>query len=119
MTTEPSSSGSGPELHRHRQVAESFGEDPARYDRARPPYPGALVDRVVAASPGSDVLDVGCGTGIEARQFQAAGCHVTGVEPDARMADLARRSGIAVEVATFEAWDSAGRDFDAVIAGTA
>ncbi|MBO0776903.1 MAG: class I SAM-dependent methyltransferase [Actinobacteria bacterium] len=31
----------------------------------------------------------------------------------------ARRSGVQVEVATFEAWDPAGRDFDAVIAGTA
>jgi SAM-dependent methyltransferase len=35
------------------------------------------------------------------------------------MADFARRSGVEVEVATFEAWESAGRDFDAVIAGTA
>ncbi len=109
----------GLEPHQHRQVAESFGADAARYDRTRPPYPGALVDRIVAASPGPDVLDVGCGTGIEARQFQAAGCTVTGVEPDARMAEFARRSGVAVEVATFEAWDAAGRDFDAVIAGTA
>jgi hypothetical protein len=36
---------------------------------------------------------------IEARQFQAAGCKVLGVEPDARMADFARRSGVEVEVA--------------------
>lgn len=47
----------------------------------------ALVAAIVAASPGPDVLDVGCGTGIAARQFQAAG------------------------------WDPAGRTFDAVIAG--
>jgi SAM-dependent methyltransferase len=107
------------EPHRQRQVAESFGEDPERYDRTRPPYPGALVDRIVAASPGTDVLDVGCGTGIAARQFQAAGCTVLGVEPDARMADFARRTGVDAEVATFEAWDPAGRRFDAVIAGTA
>jgi SAM-dependent methyltransferase len=108
-----------PELHRHRQVAESFGTDAERYDRTRPPYPDALVNRIVATSPGRDVLDVGCGTGIEARQFQAAGCTVTGVDPDARMAEIARRSGVQVEVATFEDWDPAGRDFDAVIAGTA
>jgi SAM-dependent methyltransferase len=108
-----------PELHRYRQMAESFGGDADRYDRTRPPYPDALVNRIIAASPGRDVLDVGCGTGIEARQFQAAGCTVLGVEPDARMAGFARRSGIAVEVATFEAWDPAGRDFDAVVAGTA
>jgi SAM-dependent methyltransferase len=35
------------------------------------------------------------------------------------MAGFARRTGIAVEVATFEAWESAGRDFDAVVAGQA
>ncbi len=110
---------SGPEPHQYRQVAESFGSDAERYDRARPRYPDALVERILAASPGLDVLDVGCGTGIEARQFQAAGCKVLGVEPDARMADFARRSGVGVEVATFEAWESAGRDFAAVIAGTA
>ena len=38
-----------------------------------------------------------------------------GVESDARMADFARRTGIEVETATFEAWDSAGRTFDAVV----
>jgi SAM-dependent methyltransferase len=100
-------------------VAESFGADAERYDRARPSYPGALVERIVAASPGPGVLDVGCGTGIAARQFQAAGCRVLGVDPDVRMAELARHSGLEVEVATFEAWDPVGREFDAVIAAQA
>jgi SAM-dependent methyltransferase len=108
-----------PEPHQHRQMAESFGVDAERYDRTRPSYPDALVARIVAASPAPDVLDVGCGTGIAARQFQAAGCQVLGVEPDVRMADFARRSGLQVEVATFEAWDPADRTFDAVVAGTA
>lgn len=111
--------GNDAPAHQHRQVAESFGVDAERYDRTRPPYPGALVDRIIADLPGRDVVDVGCGTGIAARQFQAAGCRVTGVEPDARMAEFARRSGVDVEVATFEAWEPAGRRFDAVIAGTA
>jgi SAM-dependent methyltransferase len=35
------------------------------------------------------------------------------------MAGLARQSGVKVEVAKFEAWDPAGRMFDAVIAGQA
>ena len=107
------------ESHQYRQMAESFGVDPERYDRTRPRYPGALVERIVAASPGPEFLDVGCGTGIAARQFRAAGRRVLGVEPDARMADFARRTGIEVETATFEAWDSAGRTFDAVVAGQA
>jgi SAM-dependent methyltransferase len=106
-------------VHQARQVAESFGADAGRYDRTRPRYPEALVDRIIAASPGLDILDVGCGTGIAARQLQAAGGRVLGVEPDARMAEFARRSGVQTEVAKFEEWDRAGRRFDAVTAGQA
>lgn len=108
-----------PEPHLHRRMAESFGIDPERYDRTRPPYPEAMIERIVTASPGADLLDVGCGTGIEARQFRVAGRTVLGVEPDARMAEFARNTGIEVEVATFEEWEPAGRGFDAIVCGTA
>jgi hypothetical protein len=40
------------EPHQARQVAESFGSDAERYDRARPRYPAAMVEAIVAASPG-------------------------------------------------------------------
>lgn len=106
----------GAEPHRARRIAESFGTDAHRYDRARPAYPDELVARILAGSPGPDVLDVGCGTGIAARQFQAAGCAVLGVEPDPRMAEVARGDGLRVEEATFEAWQPDGRTFDAVTA---
>src|SRR6202034_3779019 len=96
------------EAHQARAVAESFGSDAERYDRARPRYPDALVERIVGASPGPDMVDVGCGTGIAARQFQAACCRVLGIDPDVRMADLARKHGLEVDVATFEEWDAAG-----------
>jgi SAM-dependent methyltransferase len=105
--------------HDHRDVAESFGADAEAYDRNRPNYPTAMVDRILAESPGLDVLDVGCGTGIATRQFRDAGARVLGVEPDTRMAGLARESGIDVEVSTFETWDPAGRRFDAVVAAQA
>lgn len=42
-----------------------------------------MVEAIVAASPGPSVLDVGCGTGIAARHFQAVGCRVLGVDPGA------------------------------------
>jgi SAM-dependent methyltransferase len=103
--------------HEQRAVAESFGADAERYDRARPGYPDALIERIVAQSPGTSVLDVGCGTGIVARQLRAAGCTVLGVDPDERMAEVARRQGLEVEVAKIEEWDPAGRVFDAVVAG--
>ena len=90
-----------------------------RYDRARPRYPDALIQRVIAASPGVEFLDVGCGTGIGARQYKAAGCTVLGVDPDARMAEFARRTGVEVEIGKFETWKPNGRSFDAVVAGQA
>ncbi|HSZ43633.1 MAG TPA: class I SAM-dependent methyltransferase [Trebonia sp.] len=103
--------------HTYRQVAEGFGDDAARYDRARPSYPAELIDRIIERSPGREILDIGTGTGIVARLFQARGCQVLGVEPDPRMADAARRRGLEVEVAKAEDWDPAGRQFDAAVAG--
>ena len=100
-----------------RQVAESFGTDAERYDRTRPRYPQALVAAILHGVTGTDLLDVGIGTGVSAMPFLEAGCRVLGVEPDDRMADLARERGVETEVATFEEWDPRDRTFDAVIAG--
>jgi SAM-dependent methyltransferase len=106
-----------------RQVATSFGTNAQRYDRARPSYPRAMVDRLLAASPRTAsrprVLDVGCGTGIVARLFQAAGAQVLGLDPDERMAAQARAGGLEVEVARIEEWDPAGATFNMVVAGQA
>lgn len=97
-------------------MAESFGIDARNYDRARPPYPADLVERIMGGRSGLRVLDVGCGTGIAARQFQGAGCIVLGIDPDQRMATYARQRGLDVEVSAFEAWESADRQFDVVTA---
>jgi SAM-dependent methyltransferase len=105
--------------HEARQVAGSFGADAARYDRTRPGYPAALVERIVRASPGTEVLEVGIGTGIAAAQLAETGCTVHGVDVDERMAALARRRGFTVDVADFATWEAAGRTFDMVLAAQA
>jgi SAM-dependent methyltransferase len=102
-----------------RDIAQGFGSDAARYQRARPSYPDALIRAILDASPGREVVDAGIGTGLSARPFRDAGAHVLGVEPDPRMADAARTAGFEVEVSTFEAWEPGERRFDAVIAGQA
>ena len=108
------------DAHRNRQRAEGFGEDAPRYHRSRPGYPAALVDDVLqGCDMPARVLDVGCGTGRAALLFIERDCVVVGVEPDARMAALARSHGVAVDIDTFEAWDPAGRHFDVVISGQA
>jgi SAM-dependent methyltransferase len=109
-------------IHQDRARAASFGAEAERYDRARPRYPDALVDDLVGRGgpgPALRVLDVGCGTGIAGEAFATRGCDVLGVEPDARMAAVARRKGLTVEEATFEEWPAAGRQYDLVVSGQA
>jgi SAM-dependent methyltransferase len=105
-------------LFEDRSRAESFGSVADLYDRARPSYPTALIDALLAGGAHS-VLDVGCGTGIAGALFAAHGCAVMGVEVDARMAEIARRKGLEVDVSTFEDWDDRGRRFDVVASGQA
>lgn len=103
----------------NREVAEGFGSDAGRYERARPSYPAALIDALDAEARGHDLLDVGCGTGISSRPFLTRGYRVTGVEPDVRMAEIARQSGVAVEVGRFETWAAGDRGFDVLVSGQA
>jgi SAM-dependent methyltransferase len=87
-----------------------FGAIAAEYDRHRPAPPEDLVDDLERL--GGSVLDVGCGTGKAAVAMAERGLTVLGLEPDERMAAIARGHGIAVEIGTFEAWDASGRQFD-------
>jgi SAM-dependent methyltransferase len=108
----------GSMLHANRIRAESFGAVAELYDIARPSYPSELVAALLDGGART-VLDVGCGTGIAATLFAAAGCEVLGVEVDPRMAALAAAKGIDVEVAAFEGWEDRGRRFDLVISAQA
>ena len=105
-------------LYEDRDRAESFGAVAELYDRARPSYPPALIDDLVADVP-ARVIDVGCGTGIAGALLAARGCHVLGVEADERMAALARSKGLRVEVGRFERWADRGRRFDLLVSAQA
>jgi SAM-dependent methyltransferase len=101
-------------LFTNRERANSFGGAADNYDTYRPRYPDRLIDDVLA--PGARrVLEAGAGTGIASMQMVERGADVLAVEPDARMAAVARAKGIPVELATFEDWEPAGRQFDRVV----
>lgn len=105
-------------IYTNRLRAESFGAAALVYDRARPSYPPALIDDLVAEHPRA-ALDVGCGTGKAARLLAERGVAVIGVEVDERMAEVARSHGTEVEIGGFETWDAHGRRFDLIVAGQA
>lgn len=97
----------------------SFGVDAEQYDRARPSYPAAVVDAVCDSGDLRRVLDVGCGTGIASQLFLDRGCEVVGVEPDERMAAVARRRGVSVVVTPFEMFSPPPEPFDVVASAQA
>jgi len=101
-----------------RKRAVVFGAEAELYDRFRPTYPPALIDVLVALGA-QTALDVGCGTGKLGRLLAERSVEVLGVEPDERMAEVARRHGLTVEVSRFEEWDPKDRRFDLVMSGQA
>jgi SAM-dependent methyltransferase len=81
---------SGAEASRYGAV---FNEVADEYDRHRPTYPDALVDRaceVAGLGPGAKVLEIGCGTGQLTRSLLARGLRVTAIEPGERLIARAR-----------------------------
>ena len=75
-----------------RRYGTVFDEVADEYDRARPMYPDALVDRACAVAglePGDPVLEIGCGTGQLTRSLLARGLRVTAVEPGGNLIRLA------------------------------
>jgi SAM-dependent methyltransferase len=105
----------------------TFDEIAELYDRARPGYPAALFDDLVALAhlrPGDRVLEIGCGTGQATRPLAERGLDVVCVELGARLAEVARRKlgrfpNVTVINADFETWEPTHADFAAVVAFTA
>ena len=96
-----------------------FGEVPDTYDRARPGYPAAMVDDIVALTElpaDGRILEVGSGTGKATVLLAATGREVLCVEPSEPMVEVARRrltdaANVRVETIGFEDWDPGARRF--------
>jgi SAM-dependent methyltransferase len=82
-------SPSGAEARRYGTVFDEVADE---YDRTRPMYPDALVDRaceVAGLGSGDPVLEIGCGSGQLTRSLVARGLRVTAVEPGGNLIRLA------------------------------
>lgn len=83
-----------------------FTQQADAYARARPGYPEALVDALVAeagVAPGEPVADVGAGTGLFTALLAGRGLAVTAVEPNAAMRERAEPlPGVKWVAGTFE-----------------
>jgi SAM-dependent methyltransferase len=97
----------------HEAAAVGFARSAQAYERGRPGYPDAAVDRLVAALPGRAVVDLAAGTGKLTRALVARGLDVVAVEPVAEMRAAIAAPARAVE-GTAEAIPLADAGVDAV-----
>jgi len=110
-----------PRRHGLRTGFDRGAED---YQRTRPVCPPRLFDDLIhlaGLEAGSQVMEIGCGTGQATVPLAERGLAVTAVELGAELAAIARRrlTGFpAAEVVTcsFEDWQPQGALFDAVVA---
>jgi SAM-dependent methyltransferase len=103
-----------------------FGEVAEVYDRARPGYPSALVDDVLAftTSPPARALEVGAGTGKATVAFARRGLDLTALEPSPEMAAVARHNlrslpQVTLLVSSFEDYEPRAGRFDLVFSAQA
>jgi SAM-dependent methyltransferase len=110
-----------------RELRTTFDSDARRYDRARPTYPPALFDDLVALSeipPNGRVLEVGPGTGQATLAMAERGYRIVAVELGANLAHVARDNlkrfeQVKVHTSAFEQWPLPREPFDVVLAATA
>lgn len=106
----------------------TFDTAAARYHRARPSYPDALFDALIADAglqPADQLLEVGCGTGKATEPLARRGFAITAIEPGVNLAAaaqevLGRYPDVTVVTGDFEAWTPPGGiAYDLVYAATA
>lgn len=93
------------------------------YERVRSGYPAALVDKACAVAglePGDAVVEIGSGTGKLTRELAARSLVVDAVEPDAELAEVARRivPPARFHIGTFEDVELPAGAYRAVFAAT-
>ena len=97
------------------------------YERARPDYPTALLDHVIAVTgirPGDRLVEVGAATGKATRPFAERGFDITCVEIGPELGAMARRNladfpDVRVINESFESWSPpTGRKYALVFAAT-
>ena len=97
----------------HQRLA--FGRVAELYDRARPSYPPAAMDAVIAyrgLTPGTRIVEVGAGTGKATVALAQRGLGVLALEPSPDMAAVARANcapypAVDILETEFERWEPA------------
>jgi SAM-dependent methyltransferase len=103
-----------------------YGSVAETYDRVRPKYDRAFLERTLAVAEVPQhgrILEIGCGPGTATRSLAQMGYSIVALEPSSEACAVARQQTAAypnVEIinTNFEEWQPEDRSFDAILAAT-
>lgn len=103
----------------HHSAAQGYARNADTYVRGRPEYPDGVDDWLrdaLGLGPGTEVLDVGAGTGKFTQRLCSIGARVQAVEPVAAMREAFAKAvpGVPVHPGSAEALPFDAASFDAV-----
>jgi ubiquinone/menaquinone biosynthesis C-methylase UbiE len=116
------------EQERSRRLARRtlFDSVAQLYQASRLGYPSDIVEFAVATAAvgaGSEVLEVGCGTGQLTESLACYGFRLTAIDIGPSMVAAARRrldgAALSFQVSSFEGFAAADASFDLIVSGTA
>jgi ubiquinone/menaquinone biosynthesis C-methylase UbiE len=114
------------ERSKRRHQRTLFDSVAQLYEASRPGYPSDIVEFAVATAAvgaGSEVLEVGCGTGQLTQNLACYGFRLTAIDIGPSMITAARRRldgpSLSFQVSSFEDFAAADASFDLIISGTA
>jgi SAM-dependent methyltransferase len=100
-----------PEEVERKRLRQTFDRAAGLYDQARPEYPEALFDDLIALAgltPNDHLLEVGCATGLATRPLARRGFRITCIELGTELAAVARQNlaewPVQVVQGSFEEW---------------
>lgn len=109
-----------------QQRQNLYGEVAQMYDRVRPRYPQASIDRAIEVAQlaaDATILEVGCGPGTATIEFAKLGFSMVCLEPSPEASQIARQNclqypQVEIQNTTFEAWELQPKKYNAVLAAT-
>lgn len=109
------------------ELGASFNKGASSYDRSRSDYPQALIEDVISMSgieAGSNILEIGCGTGQATLSLADKGFNILAHDPGEKTIDVLRQKGgdlpnLRLVTSTFEELDIGEETFELVVSAQA
>ncbi len=106
-----------------KKESEMFNKVAEYYDKYRPGYPQEMIDSLISVTgitEGSDLLEIGCGSGKATEQLIEKGFNILGIDPGEDLVHIGnerfKNENVNFEKGRFEEYDFGQKKYDVIYA---